>query len=390
MPVTPGTLGPDILYGTVQADTILGLDGDDQLYGGNGDDSLYGGVDDDTLFGGNSSDQLWGDIGEDMVYGGNSDDQIHGGLDHDQLYGGNSGDTLWGDAGSDTLRGDNGEDLLYGGDGADWLDGGNADDTMTGGEGVDTFAFSGGDDVVTDFSPSVTTEVLIDFEGIASQNHFAPIPDGYMGLDWSDAFFAYDDGTAPNSAGYQNAIVSGEAGGFNADQDGGPDAEDVSFTSDEDFDFLSGYFAAAWNSELHVSIEAWDDGVQVGTATLVFDNQQVFVDFQAGTASLVDFADFDGTFDSIDEVRISTSGGVDIDPTDNGEGTQLAMDDLLLAFTSGDGDAIEVPLGTDIDALVASAESDGAGGTVLTLDGQTMTLEGVDPDAVSPDWFVFG
>jgi hypothetical protein len=391
-----GEFGDDVLTGGNNPDVLYGGAGEDLMIGENGSDAMYGGDADDEVFAGNGSDVLYGDAGEDLMLGDNGDDEMFGGAggdiliggDHtdllrgdegdDHLFGGNQADMLEGNLGDDRLHGDNGTDTLYGSAGGDRLDGGQGSDTATGGDGADTFVMSTGDDVVLDFSPAVP--VLIDFEGIAPQNNDAQIPDGYAGLDWSDGFWAYDDGAAPAGSGYANVIASGEAGGYNFE------ANDVSFTSDTDFDLLSVFLAAAWNTELNVTIEAWDDGLQVGEATLTFDFLQIAVDFQAGTAPFADVAFFSGTFDSIDEVRIASSGGVDAVP--GGEGSHVAMDDLLIAFN--DGDLIEVPLGTDLDDLVAGAVDDGSGNTVLSLPGRTMTLEGVDVADVSTDWFVFG
>jgi hypothetical protein len=61
------------------------------------------------------------------------------------------------------------------------------------------------------------------------------------------------------------------------------------------------------------------------------------------------------------------------------------MDDLLLSFANDEGDVIDVPAGADVAALVASARSNGAGGTVL---GGTLTLEHTNSSDVSATWFV--
>ncbi len=69
------------------------------------------------------------------------------------------------------------------------------------------------------------------------------------------------------------------------------------------------------------------------------------------------------------------------------ESSYVAVDDLLLSVqgTSGDGDVIDVPAGTNVAALVASAQSDGSGGTVLK---GGLTLEDTNPSDVSASWFV--
>ena len=371
----------DVLNGTNQTDTISGLDGDDQLYGANGDDLLYGGVDDDSLFGGNASDLLDGGLGDDELHGDNGNDELQGGEGNDALQGGNGDDVAAGGTGDDELAGNRGDDALDGGDGNDRLDGGSGADTLTGGEGVDTFVMSPGADLVTDFSPLATEQTVIDFEGIAPEGNNATIPDGSFGLQWSDQFFAIDDDDpfAGPGTGYENVINSPDSAGFNGY---GAAVTMNSADPDDDFDLVSGYFAAAFEDDLQVTIEAWDDGVQVGTVALTLDTDKVFVDFQAGTAPDAISADFDGTFDSIDEVRIiSTPAGL---------GFQVAMDDLAIERIVGDGDVIEVAPGSDIDAIVASAIDDGFGNAVITNGGQTMTLQGIDAADVNADWFVFG
>lgn len=312
----------------------------------------------------------------DQISGRNGDDQIRGGGGNDQIHGDNGIDQLWGDTGDDRLSGDNGNDILDGGADKDILDGGRGDDVMTGGPGADTFVLSQGNDRITDFSPTVTTPLLIDFEGLRS-----PVPDGYRGLDWTN--FHVNGRISSSSSGYTNVLNSGELVGFDAFGLG------ASFTSTQDFNLNSGYFAAAWSNDLTLTIQAWDDGVQVGTATIVLDITKAFVNFQAGTATGVDSASFSGRFDSIDEVRMDGTGGTDADGIvggpGGGSGDNVAVDDLLLGFPGGDGDVIDVPAGTNVAALIAGATSNGTGSTVLN---GGLTLEHTNPGDVSASWFV--
>ena len=74
----------------------------------------------------------------------------------------------------------------------------------------------------------------------------------------------------------------------------------------------------------------------------------------------------------------------DADVTD--EANTFAFDNVKLGY--GDGDKIDVPVGTNIAALVASAVSDGNGGTLLTHSKGTLDLVGIDPGSVSADWFI--
>jgi hypothetical protein len=141
----------------------------------------------------------------------------------------------------------------------------------------------------------------------------------------------------------------------------------ASFTSASDFDLVNGYFAAAWNNNLAATIEGWDDGQLVATKGVVLNPEKALIAF-------------DASFHSIDEVRISAVGGTNAGF--NGAGTEVAIDDLLLGF---DRDVIVTP--QDID-MVASATGDAFGNTVLSHPGGTLTLTGVDQEAVSPDWFI--
>jgi hypothetical protein len=301
----------------------------------------------------------------------------------DLIQTGSGNDTARGGGGNDTERGGSGNDQLWGDAGDDRLDGGSGNDTMTGGPGADTFVVSGGSDVITDFSPATTEDLLIDFEGIAPENGRAPIPDGYKGLDWHPNFYAGDDNDAPPNSGFTNAINSPDSFAFNAFN-----RSPVTFASaTQDFDLRSGYFAAGWNNDLTLTVQAWDDGAQVGTATIVLDPVKVFIDFQAGTAPAADSATFAGRFTSIDEVRIFGAGGTPagmggVDPL-------VAMDDLLLGFLS-DGDVIDLAPGANVATVVASARSDGQGGTVISPGGGSgpLTLQGVAPAEVDASWFV--
>jgi hypothetical protein len=51
-------------------------------------------------------------------------------------------------------------------------------------------------------------------------------------------------------------------------------------------------------------------------------------------------------------------------------------------------DKIEVAAGTNIAALVASAVSDGQGGTLLHSPNGSIHLIGVNPASASADWFI--
>ena len=350
--VTTTAVSPGVAGGPAPA-------GADRILLGNGDDEARGGGGADEIRGENGDDRLLGENGNDRLFGENGNDEARGGEGHDRLFGEN---------GDDELRGDGGRDRL---------DGGHGDDTLTGGTGDDTFVLSKGDDTVTDLASGPAATTLVDFEGLIGADGIAWIPDGYEGLDWTNAAVIGED-HYPVPSGYENVVRSGVVAGFDNAEGG------ASFAAAQDFDFESAWFAAAWRNDLTLTVQAFDDGVQVGTATIVLDPAPVFVDLAAGTATGADGFVLEGRFTSIDEVRIDGAGG-----TYAGfgvDGAHVAMDDLQLRF--GQHDVIDVPDGTDVAALVASARSDGAGGTILTHAGGTLTLEHVAPGDVAADWFV--
>lgn len=326
--------------------------------------------------------------GPDTIRGHNGDDEIRAGGGADQVFGDNGDDRLWGDAGADQLDGGNGDDTLDGGADADRLFGGKGDDLLVGGSSADVFVVSKGDDRIADFSPAMagTKAVTIDFDDFSQSP--ATLPNGYEGLNWS-GFQAVDGLVTPQLSGFRQVINSSHYVGY--DSGGGG----ASFSSpDGDFDLKSGYFAAAWRNDLILTAKAYDEGLEVGTATIVLNPAKTFVDFAAGTAVGAVSAVFSGRFTSIDKVHLDGSGGTPA-PIPGpgsipGQGEQFAVDDisLVLPTTTGDGDKIAVATGTDIAALVASAHDDGQGNTVLQTGGGSLTLEGVAPSLLSENWFV--
>jgi hypothetical protein len=118
-------------------------------------------------------------------------------------------------------------------------------------------------------------------------------------------------------------------------------------------------FKTLWNNNLAATIEGWDDGQLIATENVILNPEKTFLVF-------------DDTFHSIDAVRISAAGG-----TNAGfgkEGSQVAIDDLLLGF---DRDVIVIPQGIDVVASVSGDD------LVLSHADGTLTL--TDQGDVSPD-----
>ena len=276
-----------------------------------------------------------------------------------------------GSAFDEHLLGDQGNDRLFGGAGADILDGGRGDDVLTGGTGRDVFVLSAGHDVITDFGQRSVKTVTLDFEGWSTRYSL----NGYQGLAWNSS--AYVEPLQSGNVGYRNALTSGKQLMFDSWGNG------ISFSdSRADFDFASGNFAAAWSNNLVVTLKAWDDGVVVGTAKFQIDTDRTArIDFLHGSATGVDTISFSGRFTSVDKIEFDGAGGTD-------SRSNMGVDDLVLQYvTQGEPDAIALPDGIDPAALLATAASDGAGGTLLTHEQGTLQLVGIAPAEVAAGWF---
>ncbi|MEL6380110.1 MAG: S8 family serine peptidase [Pseudomonadota bacterium] len=198
-----GDAASDFADGGTGNDTLIGISGDDTLIGGDGDDSLVGNEANDSLTGDAGDDTLNGGVGDDFVDGGNGADRIEGGSGDDVLNGGAQNDVITDSSGADTIDGGDGNDNINAGNladsvmggagndtldgrvGDDRLDGGTGDDVLTGGPGNDTFIFSGtfGDDLITDFSPGIGSDDVIDLSGVAAITDFADLMANHLTTD---------------------------------------------------------------------------------------------------------------------------------------------------------------------------------------------------------------
>ena len=127
-----GSAHVDVLTGNEIGNGLFGGAGNDILSGGDGDDVVQGGADDDTLFGG---------VGNDAILGGTGDDFVNAGVHSDTVDGGVGNDDIIGSGGNDSLIGGTGDDTLNGGAGAD---------TMAANIGDDTYYFDNLGDVITE------------------------------------------------------------------------------------------------------------------------------------------------------------------------------------------------------------------------------------------------
>lgn len=217
---------------------------------------------------------------------------------------------------------------------------------------------------------------MIDFEGFSQGSY---LPYGYTNLNWSNAavFSPFDYGY--RNTGYNAVLNSGVSVAF-----GGYAFGFSSPDPNRNFDFKSGYFAAAWHNNLQVTFTAFDNGFQVGSATFSISPTKTFIDFTIAN-------EVTGRFTSIDRISIDSVGGTNAGL--GGGGAIVAMDDLTLIHNKqGDpaySDQIDVPDGMNVNALLASASYDAGGNVVLHHGGGTLTLLGVtDASKISVDWFV--
>ena len=185
-------------------------------------------------------------------------------------------------------------------------------------------------------SPAVTQEaIVVDFEGIALGAY-----SGESGL----AISGLTVGANSNLSGAQRAQTSA-SGDFTI------------AATDQDFDLNSIELRSA-GGRVRINVSAFDDGVQVGSAT-----------FNVRTNKITN-GSFDGTFDSVDQVVFNGNG-------------QFYVDDIaLITRTTVDPGGNQAPIAAD-DAFITN-ESTPVGGNLLVndsdADGDTLMLLSVAGD----------
>jgi Ca2+-binding RTX toxin-like protein len=336
-----GLGGPDVVsvIGSAQSDTMVGSARSDILRGENGDDQLSGGNGGDNLNGGAGNDLLSGEGGNDTAAGGTGDDAILGGAGNDNLAGDDGNDTL-----SDALAAE-GNDVLNGGNGDDSLLGGQAD-TLTGGADGDTFV-AGADTaaiVITDFGAGAGG--VLGFDDAVALPDFR-VTSEYGALTNYGAFKWVNMGVVNTTTsyveiygltGFDDTAVSGDFiafsgpaigavgvnvpvngyGGLSTLPSGAVTGIEMTHGNPgQDFAVLGATFlAAVTGSPTLITVEAWDDGVVVGTWSAT-----------TGTAVTVDFlAMGTGRFTSVDKVTFGGDARFGIDDIAFGEGEVIAID----------------------------------------------------------------
>jgi hypothetical protein len=147
---------------------------------------------------------------------------------------------------------------------------------------------------------------LVTFDGLSGGGGL--VPDAYQGLHWTNLYFL--NGTVQAHTGYQPAVVSPNNVAFNG-------FGSTAFMSDGLFMLESAYLTAVWRDGLQVEVI----GSVGGTPVPGYDN----------TFTLSSTAPTFITFNyyNIDAVQFISFGGVK-NPNYSGDGTQFAMDNVLI------------------------------------------------------------
>jgi hypothetical protein len=137
----------------------------------------------------------------------------------------------------------------------------------------------------------------------------AVIQNGYKGFNW-DNFGAFNPDNDFTASGYQNGRVSQQNVAYNG---AGRQATLSRATS---FDLVGGYFSAAWNDGLSITLIGLKGGIEKFTTTFTVDT----------TGSIFEVLNWSG----IDEVRFKSFGGTHNDLFES-HGHNFALDDLQIS-----------------------------------------------------------
>jgi hypothetical protein len=162
---------------------------------------------------------------------------------------------------------------------------------------------------------------LITFDELPTAPAFQ-VTNGYDGLNWIN--FDYLDATViPYTSGYGNGLKSGKNVGYN------PNGGSAGFSYAGTFDFVSGYFTAAWNNGLSITAVGLLNGVIVDTTSFTVN------------ATGPTFKTFNWT--GIDEVDFSSGGGTSAG-YHSSPGPQTAFDNLTVTNFVAAPDPVPEPV----------------------------------------------
>ncbi|WP_375553753.1 VWD domain-containing protein [Roseovarius mucosus] len=287
----------------------------------------------DTLIGNSGDDVLRGEGGDDGVFGQSGNDILDGGAGNDSIAGADGNDLISGGLGNDNIGGGLGNDTIDGGEGDDIIGAGFGDDSVTGGAGNDVVAGGAGDDTL---------------EG----------GDGNDSMSGSFGNDLIDGGGGADDIGGGTGRDTIDAGAGN-DSVGGGEGDD-SILGGEGNDFLAGggrndtIDGGAGNDTINAG--AGNDVITGGTGA----DQFVFSAFFDGEADVI--TDFEDGLDSFFIRRFDPDTGVE---NINNGGNGLA------------------------GFVTAMNIVDVTGGAQMTVNGNTILVEGVTAAQLTVDDFTF-
>ncbi|WP_297537588.1 calcium-binding protein [Roseovarius sp.] len=398
-----GTSGPDFLTGGEGQDTLQGLDGNDVLNGGEGDDLLDGGegfdraryeigarsefqitltetglritspnegvddlisieqieFEDQTVLVSDLIEEIVGRPGVflaaaeggDTLIGSDDNDTLIGGQGNDGLAGGRGNDSLDGGGGNDSISGSDGNDLISGGLGHDNIGGGLGNDTIDGGDGDDIIGGGFGAD-------SITGGAGNDLVAGGADNDTLSGGDGNDSMSGSFANDSIDAGAGNDDIGGGTGRDTIDAGAGN-DSVGGGEGDD-SISGGDGNDFLAGggrndtIDGGTGNDTINGG--AGNDVITGGSGA----DQFVFASFFEGELDIV--TDFEDGIDRFFIRRFDPDTGVE--NINNG--------------------------GNGLAGFVAAMNIvDTAAGAQMTVNGNTILVEGIAASQLTVDDFQF-
>ena len=142
--------------------------------------------------------------------------------------------------------------------------------------------------------PSFASTVTVTFDDVPGAAIGLPIPNGYRELTWYNMSIVDNSDWQPS--GYKNGIVSGNWVAYNAC------AGDANVSLDGNtFDFVGGYFTAAWRNGLTIDVTGYLAGEKKYFQSITVDasGPTLFV-FDYLDVDLVWFSSYGGTYAGFD------------------------------------------------------------------------------------------
>jgi hypothetical protein len=140
---------------------------------------------------------------------------------------------------------------------------------------------------------------------------YGSVPDGYEGLSWDNFYFINGANHPVTPNGFMAGTVSPSNVAFKG-------SSDAIISASVPFTFTSGYFTGAWNDRLEVTFTGYLEGVMVRSPVTYF------VDSTEPEFISLNWA-------NIDELVISSAGGIVHGYPYGAQGTQVVMDNLIVS-----------------------------------------------------------